>query len=83
MPKVVKASDLRNHLSDVLDSVMGENRYILIARKNEVDAVIVDIDFFEELLASLSPKYVKSIKEARRDFKKGDVFSHEEVFGKL
>ncbi len=83
MPKVLQASDMRNHLSDVLNSLSGKEKYLLISRNREIDAAIVDIDFFEELLASLSPQYRKSIQKARSNFKKGEVFTHEEVFGKL
>jgi hypothetical protein len=36
--------------------------------------------FIENLLASLSPEYLKSIEEARRDYREGRVLSHEEVF---
>ena len=38
--------------------------------------------FLEDLLASTSPEYLKSIKEARADYKAGRVKSHEEVFGR-
>jgi hypothetical protein len=38
--------------------------------------------FLEYLLASTSPDYLKSIKEARADYKAGRVKSHEEVFGR-
>ena len=37
--------------------------------------------FLEDLLASTSPEYLRSIKEARADYKSGRVKSHEEVFG--
>ncbi len=37
--------------------------------------------FLENLLASTSPEYLRSIKEARADYKAGRVKSHEEVFG--
>lgn len=37
--------------------------------------------FLEDLLASTSPEYLKSIKEAKADYKAGRVKSHEEVFG--
>jgi hypothetical protein len=37
--------------------------------------------FLEDLLASTSPEYLNSIKEARDDFNKGRVKSHAEVFG--
>ena len=39
-------------------------------------------DFLEELLAATSPEYLKSIKEARNDYKAGRVKKHSEVFGK-
>ena len=38
-------------------------------------------DFLEELLATTSPEYLKSIKDARADYKAGRVKTHDEVFG--
>jgi hypothetical protein len=37
--------------------------------------------FVEELLAVISPEYLASIREARKDYKQGRTYSHEEVFG--
>ncbi len=37
--------------------------------------------FLEDLLASTSPDYLKSIKDARNDYKSGKVHSHKDVFG--
>ena len=37
--------------------------------------------FLEDLLAVTSPEYLKSIKEARSDYKAGRVKNHKEVFG--
>jgi hypothetical protein len=37
-------------------------------------------EFIENLLAATSPEYIKSIKEAREDYKKGRVSTHTEVF---
>ena len=36
--------------------------------------------FIENLLAALSPEYLKSIEEARKDYQEGRVLSHEDVF---
>lgn len=36
--------------------------------------------FVEDLLAAASPDYLKSIEEAREDYKKNRVYSHDEVF---
>lgn len=37
--------------------------------------------FLENLLASTSPEYLKSIKEARADYEAGRVKTHQAVFG--
>jgi hypothetical protein len=37
--------------------------------------------FLENLLAATSPEYLESIKEAREDYRKGRLYSHDEVFG--
>ncbi len=39
--------------------------------------------FLEDLLAATSPDYLASIREAREDYRRGRVFSHEEVFRKI
>ena len=44
-------------------------------RKKERDV------FLEDLLASTSPEYLESIREARRDYKAGRIKTHTEVFG--
>jgi hypothetical protein len=36
--------------------------------------------FLEDLLASTSPEYLESIKEARSEYKAGKVKTHREVF---
>lgn len=36
--------------------------------------------FLEELLAATSPQYLRSIREARADYKNDRVHSHDEVF---
>jgi len=36
--------------------------------------------FIEDLLSVTSPEYLESIKEARKDYKEGRVYTHDEVF---
>lgn len=38
--------------------------------------------FLEDLIAAMSPEYLQSIREARRDYKAGRVKSHTQVFGR-
>jgi len=39
--------------------------------------------FLEDLLAATCPEYLASIREAREDYRRGRVLSHEEVFRKI
>ncbi|MCL5773651.1 MAG: type II toxin-antitoxin system Phd/YefM family antitoxin [Firmicutes bacterium] len=83
MSKVVPAAILRDHLADAIKEVSKKEKYLLITNKGRPVSALVNLDFFEDLLALSSPKYLKSIKEARENYKKGQFFSHEEVFGAL
>ena len=53
---------------------------VIIAALNKMPKRERD-SFLEDLLASTSPEYLKSIKEARADYKNGRVKTHQEVFG--
>jgi hypothetical protein len=53
---------------------------VIIAALNKMPKRERD-SFLEDLLASTSPEYLKSIKEARADYKAGRVKTHQEVFG--
>lgn len=83
MTKFIPSAILRNHFSDAIKEITKKEKYMLITKKGEPVSALVNIDFFEDLLALSSPKYLKSIKEAREDYKKGDYLSHQEVFGEL
>lgn len=37
--------------------------------------------FLEDIFATTSPDYLKSIKESRDDYKSGKVKSHDDLFG--
>jgi len=37
--------------------------------------------FIEDLIAMTSPEYLKSIREARAEYKAGKTKSHKEIFG--
>jgi prevent-host-death family protein len=80
---LIQASTLRSNLAKVLDSVDSKKDYFLVTKKGKPQAALVNLDFFEDLLALSSHKYLNSIKKARKQIKKGLFYSHEEVFGEL
>lgn len=83
MAKVIKSSMLRNHLFDALKEISHNEKFLFITNKGEIVSALVNIDFFEDLLMKFSKKYKESIKEARSDYKQGNIFSEEDVFGDI
>ncbi|PKN00041.1 MAG: hypothetical protein CVU78_03135 [Elusimicrobia bacterium HGW-Elusimicrobia-2] len=83
MINTIDFTTLRNHLSDVLKEVSGKKDFILVTRRQKPESALVNLDFFEDLLAMASKDYLKSIKEARGDYKNGRVYTHGDVFGKI
>ena len=79
---VVNITVLRNNLADSLKQVAKKD-YLLIAKKGKITSALVNIDLFEDLLALSNKKYLESIKKAREEYKKGDIFTHDQVFGEL
>ena len=49
----------------------------------KITSSLVDIELFEDLLSLKDKKFLKSIKKAREEYEKGEVFSHTEVFGEI
>ena len=83
MAHQIAATVLRNHLGDALKAILGRDKYLLITKKNKPVSALVNLDFFEDLLALASPAYRKSVREAREDYRRGRVLTHQQVFGQL
>ena len=79
---IVNATILRNNLSDVINEVKKKD-YILIAKRGKITSALVSVELFEDLLALKDKNYLKSIKKAREEYEKGEIFSHAEVFGEI
>lgn len=77
---VVNVTVLRNNLSDTLKEVTKRD-YLLVSKKGKITSALVDIDLFEDLIAMANKTYLKSIQKARAEYKKGEIFTHDEVFG--
>ena len=80
---IVNSTVLRNNLADVVNEVSKKKDYFLVARKGKITSALVNIDLFEDLLALTNKKYVASIKRARSEYQKTDVFTHEQAFGEV
>lgn len=83
MIKTVDTSTLRAHLADTVEEVSGRRDFVLVTRKARPMAALVNLDLFEDLLALTSKPYLKSIKDARADYKAGRTHTHRDVFGDI
>ena len=65
----------------MLESIKMEIKpEVIIAALNKMPKKERDA-FLEDLPASTSPEFLKSIKEARDDYRAGRVKTHKEIFG--
>jgi len=80
---IITTTVLRNNLADSLKEISNKRDYLLVASKGKLNSALVNIDLFEDLLALVNKDYVKSIQKARKEYKAGVIFSHEEAFGAI
>lgn len=80
--KTIAAAKFRSNFASTLDAIK-DNDILIVTRRGKKDRVVLDIDKFEDLLAANNPEYLKKISQARKEAKKGEVFSIDEVFGNL
>lgn len=81
MAPVVSMATLRSNLADAVSELGKSQDYLLVTKRGKAVTALVDLDFFEDLLALTNKKYLSSIKKARSEVRSGEVSSHEEVFG--
>lgn len=76
----ITISALRTNLADTFNVLKSSKKPMLVSKKGKVVAGLVDIDLLEDLMELNDKKYVESIKKARKEIEKGEVFTHEELF---
>jgi hypothetical protein len=62
-----------------LELKVGLNFYDLVKALKQLDPKVRQ-DFIEDLQAATSPSYIKSIREARAEYRSGKTMSHNKVF---
>ncbi|MDP4010821.1 MAG: hypothetical protein Q8P72_01170 [Candidatus Roizmanbacteria bacterium] len=80
---ILTTTTLRNNLADSIKEVQENKDYLLVSNKGKITSAVVNIDLFEDLVALSNKDYVKSIRKARKEYEKGEVFTHEDIFGEL
>lgn len=79
---IVTTTTLRNNFANSLRETLKKD-YLLVAKRGKIISALVNIDLFEDLLALKNKKYLASIKKAREEYQRGEVFTHEQIFGEI
>jgi len=77
--KAIDASVLRANLGDVINEAK-KGSIIEIRRHGKSEVAMVNLAQLEDWMAVQDPRYVKSIKEAREEVKKGQTTPFKDVF---
>lgn len=84
MKKLLSSTNLRTNLFDVLDAIDAKDeKYLLVTKNGRPVSALVNLDYFEDLLALKSGDFKKSVQDARKNYKKGESYDFEDVFGEL
>ncbi|MDD5731770.1 MAG: type II toxin-antitoxin system prevent-host-death family antitoxin [Patescibacteria group bacterium] len=81
--QIVESTTFRNNMADVLSEVEKKKSIMIVAKRGKPISAIVSLDLMEDLLSLSSGRYLKDIKEARKQYKEGAFLSHKQVFGDL
>lgn len=77
--KIIDSSVLRANLGDAIDEVK-KGVVLEVRRHGRGEVAMIDLELFEDWLATQNPDYIKSIKEARKQAKQGKTIPFENVY---
>ena len=78
--RVVNFTDARNRLKSILDQVVNDADYTVIARRDAEDAVVMSLDQFNGLMETVhllkSPANAAHLAKSVKQYRNGEVVSH-------
>ena len=82
--KIISTRNFQSQFAKMLKDAEKHGIFYNIVRNGESVGVFLPIHFWESLLEDMealsSPRYLKSIREARAEFERGEHYSMDEVF---
>jgi prevent-host-death family protein len=79
---IVSSTKLRSNLADALKMVK-KGKYLLITQKGKLSKALIDIDDLEDFLELGDKKFLASVRESREQYKRGEYYTMDEVFGNI
>jgi antitoxin YefM len=78
--RVVNFTDARNRLKSILDQVVNDADYTVIARRDAEDAVVMSLDQFNSLMETVhllkSPANAAHLAKSIKQYRSGQVESY-------
>lgn len=75
--RVINFSDARNHLKQVIDQVIDDADFTVIARRDAQDAVVMSLDTFNSLMETFHlmkrPANAKHLEKSITQYRKGQT----------
>jgi antitoxin YefM len=79
--RVINFSEARNHLKSVLDQVVNDADYTVIARRDAEDAVVMSLDQFNGLMETVhllkSPANALHLEKSIEQYRAGNMTQRE------
>lgn len=83
MIKTIQASELRADFKSALGHVKKTRQPLIITERGIPTSVLVNIDEYEDYLSARDPKFVASVRAARKEYAEKKALSFTDVFGNL
>ncbi len=80
MIKTVNATSLRENFKSALDYAKSSKKPLIVTERGVPTTVLIDIDEFEDYLTAKDKAFIASVKKARGQYARGDVFDVADVF---
>ena len=78
--KVINFSEARNRLKSVLDQVVSDADYTVIARRDADDAVVMSLDYFNGLMETVhllkTPANAAHLTKSIKQYRSGKMKPH-------
>jgi len=80
MDYIMPISEVRGKLPELIEKIAQVGKHLIITRNGRPEAVMLSPEELETLEIKADTKLLQSIVRAEEDIRKGDLYSHEDIF---
>jgi len=80
MDYIIPISEARARLPFLIKKISQIGKHLIITRNGRAEAIMISPEELETLEIKADQKLLQSILRAEEDIKKGNIYSHEDVF---